>query len=72
MLVQQKCTGHAGKPVTHLWKTDKNIVFFQAKGVHDHPKPNPKPSGSGKKRLKDENNINRSGKKMKLFTDKVL
>lgn len=36
------CRGHCGYPVTHFWRHTKFGVFFQAKGVHDHPKPEPK------------------------------
>lgn len=36
------CRGHCGYPVTHFWRHTKYGVFFQAKGVHDHPKPEPK------------------------------
>lgn len=36
------CRGHCGYPVTHFWRHTKFGVFFQAKGVHDHPRPEPK------------------------------
>lgn len=36
------CRGHCGYPVTHFWRHTKFGVFFQAKGIHDHPKPEPK------------------------------
>ncbi|KAG5685015.1 hypothetical protein PVAND_014218 [Polypedilum vanderplanki] len=38
----QPCRGHCGYPVTHFWRHTKYGIFFQAKGVHDHPKPEPK------------------------------
>lgn len=38
------CRGHCGYPVTHFWRSTNNAIFFQAKGVHDHPKPEPKNS----------------------------
>lgn len=38
------CRGHCGYPVTHFWRTSENAIFFQAKGVHDHPRPEPKNS----------------------------
>lgn len=31
-------------PVTHFWRSTNNAIFFQAKGVHDHPQPEPKNS----------------------------
>jgi chorion-specific transcription factor GCM len=40
------CRGHCGYPVTHFWRHTKFGIFFQAKGVHDHPKPEPKSSES--------------------------
>lgn len=40
------CRGHCGYPVTHFWRHTKYGVFFQAKGVHDHPRPEPKSSES--------------------------
>lgn len=40
------CRGHCGYPVTHFWRHTKYGIFFQAKGVHDHPKPEPKSSES--------------------------
>lgn len=36
------CRGHCGYPVTHFWRHTKFGIFFQAKGVHDHPRPEPK------------------------------
>lgn len=38
------CRGHCGYPVTHFWRTTESAIFFQAKGVHDHPRPEPKNS----------------------------
>lgn len=38
------CRGHCGYPVTHFWRSTSNAIFFQAKGVHDHPRPEPKNS----------------------------
>lgn len=38
------CRGHCGYPVTHFWRSTNNAIFFQAKGVHDHPRPEPKNS----------------------------
>ncbi|ESN93281.1 hypothetical protein HELRODRAFT_125367, partial [Helobdella robusta] len=44
ILVQRKCSGHAGKPVTHVWRCVGGFVYFQCKGFHDHPRPQPKSS----------------------------
>ena len=36
------CRGHCGYPVTHFWRHTDHAVFFQSKGVHDHPRPEAK------------------------------
>ncbi|XP_067108002.1 chorion-specific transcription factor GCMb [Osmerus mordax] len=36
------CRGHSGYPVTNFWRVDGKSIFFQAKGVHDHPRPESK------------------------------
>nr|CAH7730196.1 unnamed protein product [Callosobruchus chinensis] len=36
------CRGHCGYPVTHFWRHTEHAIFFQAKGVHDHPRPEAK------------------------------
>nr|XP_033790464.1 chorion-specific transcription factor GCMb isoform X1 [Geotrypetes seraphini] len=36
------CRGHSGYPVTNFWRLDCKAIFFQAKGVHDHPRPESK------------------------------
>ncbi|XP_014036699.1 chorion-specific transcription factor GCMb isoform X1 [Salmo salar] len=36
------CRGHSGYPVTNFWRIDGKAIFFQAKGVHDHPRPESK------------------------------
>ncbi|KAG5842073.1 hypothetical protein ANANG_G00173800 [Anguilla anguilla] len=36
------CRGHSGYPVTNFWRLEEKAVFFQAKGVHDHPRPESK------------------------------
>lgn len=36
------CRGHSGYPVTNFWRLDAKAIFFQAKGVHDHPRPESK------------------------------
>ncbi|XP_055847855.1 transcription factor glial cells missing 2 [Episyrphus balteatus] len=43
------CRGHCGYPVTHFWRHSGNAIFFQAKGVHDHPRPDPKNSTVSKR-----------------------
>jgi len=35
----RSCHGLAGNPVTHFWRTEGRTVYFQAKGLHDHPRP---------------------------------
>ena len=46
-LVAVGCHGNAGYPVTHFWRTVGEYVFFQAKGVHDHPRPELRTSRKG-------------------------
>ncbi|XP_053569076.1 chorion-specific transcription factor GCMb [Bombina bombina] len=36
------CRGHSGYPVTNFWRLEGKAIFFQAKGVHDHPRPESK------------------------------
>ena len=36
------CRGHCGYPVTHFWRHTEHAIFFQSKGVHDHPRPEAK------------------------------
>lgn len=45
------CRGHCGYPVTHFWRHTSNAIFFQAKGVHDHPRPEPKNSSETRRVL---------------------
>lgn len=45
------CRGHCGYPVTHFWRHTENAIFFQAKGVHDHPKPEAKGSSEARRAL---------------------
>ncbi|GAB0094445.1 Transcription factor glial cells missing [Sergentomyia squamirostris] len=45
------CRGHCGYPVTHFWRHTDNAIFFQAKGVHDHPRPEPKSSSETRRTL---------------------
>ncbi|KAM4692826.1 chorion-specific transcription factor GCMa [Discoglossus pictus] len=36
------CRGHGGFPVTNFWRHEGAFIYFQTKGVHDHPKPETK------------------------------
>lgn len=45
------CKGHCGYPVTHFWRHTSEAIFFQAKGVHDHPRPEPKSSAETRRAL---------------------
>ncbi|XP_053566357.1 chorion-specific transcription factor GCMa [Bombina bombina] len=36
------CRGHGGFPVTNFWRHEGPFIYFQTKGVHDHPKPETK------------------------------
>lgn len=45
------CRGHCGYPVTHFWRHTSEAIFFQAKGVHDHPRPEPKSSAETRRAL---------------------
>ncbi|XP_064486659.1 uncharacterized protein LOC135398981 [Ornithodoros turicata] len=48
----QACRGHCGYPVTHFWRHTEWAVFFQAKGVHDHPQPEPKATAEARRSLR--------------------
>ena len=44
-LEQFPCRGHSGYPVTHFWRhAHGRFIYFQSKGVHDHPRPEIKTS----------------------------
>ncbi|CAD5124386.1 DgyrCDS12674 [Dimorphilus gyrociliatus] len=45
------CRGHCGYPVTHFWRQSNGIIFFQAKGIHDHPQPEAKSSAEAIRRM---------------------
>ncbi|XP_072386118.1 uncharacterized protein [Diabrotica undecimpunctata] len=47
----QPCRGHCGYPVTHFWRHTEHAIFFQAKGVHDHPKPEAKSTSEARRTL---------------------
>ncbi|XP_058454906.1 transcription factor glial cells missing-like [Malaya genurostris] len=63
----QPCRGHCGYPVTHFWRHTTNAIFFQAKGVHDHPRPESKSSGETRKIL----GIGRRERVLKAIQSKV-
>ena len=54
------CRGHCGYPVTHFWRHSNNAIFFQAKGVHDHPRPEPKNSSVSKRAFGRVSLVNRN------------
>ncbi|XP_072266278.1 chorion-specific transcription factor GCMa [Pyxicephalus adspersus] len=43
------CRGHGGFPVTNFWRHEGQFIYFQTKGVHDHPKPETKLESDGRK-----------------------
>ncbi|KAF4518649.1 hypothetical protein B566_EDAN005976 [Ephemera danica] len=45
------CRGHCGYPVTHFWRHTDHAIFFQAKGVHDHPRPEAKSTSEARRSL---------------------
>ncbi|KAK4880671.1 hypothetical protein RN001_008817 [Aquatica leii] len=47
----QTCRGHCGYPVTHFWRHTEYAIFFQAKGVHDHPRPEAKSTSEARRSL---------------------
>ncbi|VDD80506.1 unnamed protein product [Mesocestoides corti] len=49
------CHGHGGYPVTHFWRHIGDLVFFQAKGTHDHVRPELKAIRSKPNRSKPAN-----------------
>ncbi|CAH1183185.1 unnamed protein product [Phaedon cochleariae] len=45
------CRGHCGYPVTHFWRHTEHAIFFQAKGMHDHPRPEAKSTSEARRTL---------------------
>ncbi|XP_033873769.1 chorion-specific transcription factor GCMa-like [Acipenser ruthenus] len=43
------CRGHGGYPVTNFWRHEGSYIFFQSKGLHDHPKPESKLEAEARK-----------------------
>ncbi|CAG0923422.1 unnamed protein product [Notodromas monacha] len=56
------CRGHCGYPVTHFWRHTDHGVFFQAKGVHDHPRPEPKATAEVRRSLSGSTTSLRRGR----------
>ncbi|XP_021350495.1 uncharacterized protein LOC110448533 [Mizuhopecten yessoensis] len=46
------CRGHCGYPVTHFWRNLHGAIYFQAKGIHDHPQPEVKASAEARRHNK--------------------
>ncbi|KAL5017583.1 hypothetical protein ScPMuIL_007172 [Solemya velum] len=46
------CHGHCGYPVTHFWRHVNSAIYFQSKGVHDHPRPEMKASAEARRHQK--------------------
>ncbi|XP_059839438.1 chorion-specific transcription factor GCMa-like [Hypanus sabinus] len=45
------CRGHGGYPVTNFWRHEGKYIFFQAKGVHDHPRPETKTEAEARRSI---------------------
>ncbi|XP_051880800.1 chorion-specific transcription factor GCMa-like [Pristis pectinata] len=45
------CRGHGGYPVTNFWRHEGKCIFFQAKGVHDHPRPETKTEAEARRSI---------------------
>ncbi|KAM9315835.1 chorion-specific transcription factor GCMa [Gastrophryne carolinensis] len=43
------CRGHGGFPVTNFWRHEGPYIYFQTKGIHDHPKPETKLESDSRK-----------------------
>lgn len=37
--------------MTHFWRHTEHAIFFQAKGIHDHPKPEAKSTSEARRSL---------------------
>ncbi|GAB6025705.1 hypothetical protein CHUAL_011688 [Chamberlinius hualienensis] len=66
------CRGHCGYPVTHFWRHTESAIFFQAKGLHDHPKPDVKLSSITGSREISSNNIVRRQRKPRDSSYSIL
>lgn len=45
------CRGHGGYPVTNFWRHEEKCIFFQAKGMHDHPRPETKTEAEARRSI---------------------
>ncbi|XP_075728846.1 uncharacterized protein LOC119164866 [Rhipicephalus microplus] len=75
----QPCRGHCGYPVTHFWRHTEQAVFFQAKGLHDHPPPEPKATAEARRALRakraglpDSTKVQRSAREWRGPLDGLL
>ncbi|XP_067873472.1 chorion-specific transcription factor GCMa-like [Heterodontus francisci] len=67
------CRGHGGYPVTNFWRHEGKCIFFQAKGIHDHPRPETKTEAEArrsinKKRPYAENGCYKDKRELQLIT----
>ncbi|GCB66121.1 hypothetical protein scyTo_0007827 [Scyliorhinus torazame] len=70
------CRGHGGYPVTNFWRHEGKCIFFQAKGVHDHPRPETKTEAEArrsinKKRPYVENGCYKDKRELQLITGAI-
>ncbi|KAG2467048.1 GCM1 factor, partial [Polypterus senegalus] len=63
LLTLVSCRGHGGYPVTNFWRHEGLYIFFQSKGVHDHPRPESKLEAEARKSV----NRKRSSAPMKTL-----
>ncbi|XP_015268282.1 PREDICTED: chorion-specific transcription factor GCMb [Gekko japonicus] len=62
------CRGHSGYPVTNFWRHDGKVIFFQAKGIHDHPRPESKSETEARRSaLKKQGPPSHSSQKKRLL-----
>ncbi|XP_077991444.1 uncharacterized protein LOC144445681 isoform X2 [Glandiceps talaboti] len=64
----QSCRGHGGYPVTHFWRHENGLIYFQSKGVHDHRRPEAKFAAEARRSL----NTKRHRKILGLFAKEGL
>ncbi|XP_077868902.1 uncharacterized protein LOC144359839 [Saccoglossus kowalevskii] len=39
VMIHNKCRGNNGFPVVHLWSDQSDVIAFESRGIHDHPRP---------------------------------
>ncbi|XP_061442788.1 chorion-specific transcription factor GCMb [Rhineura floridana] len=62
------CRGHSGYPVTNFWRHEGKAIFFQAKGIHDHPRPESKSETEARRSaLKKQTPSSHSSQKKRLL-----